>query len=89
MCLLLKYLELRAEGGLFQGVQKVFTSVEFRLLFAERLRRGEEKMAGQWILSFKLLLVNLKGQDVASRVKCSHFKILPFPKCGPEDYICG
>jgi len=30
---------------------KVFTSVEFRLLFAERVRRGEENLTGQWILS--------------------------------------
>ena len=43
----MKYLRLRAEeAGLSQGVQKVFTSVEFRLLFAERVRRGEEEVTG-------------------------------------------
>ena len=46
-------------GGLFKGSRK-YSSVEFRLLFAERVRRGEEKVTGQWILSLNFL-GQLKG----------------------------
>ena len=35
-----KYLEQRVEG-LFKGSRK-YSSMEFRVLFAERVRRGEE-----------------------------------------------
>ena len=86
----MKYLRLRAgEAGLSQGVQKVFTSVEFRLVFSEQAKEGRGKDGRHWIQESGLLQVKLKRQSMAQRVKPSHLKILPFPRCGPEDYICG
>ena len=53
-----KYLEQRVEG-IFRGSRK-YSSVEFRVLFAGRVRRGEENVTGQWILSLNFL-GQLKG----------------------------
>ena len=46
-------------GGCFKGSRK-YSSVEFRVLFAERVRRGMEKVTGQWILNLNFL-GQLKG----------------------------
>ena len=58
-----KYLEQRVEE-LFKGSRKYLQ--EWNLgCFLLSLRRGEEKVTGQWILNLNFLQVNLKGQDVA------------------------